>query len=224
MPQLGWHVNLDNCIACRGCEAACKQEFDLPVGVRRRRVVVQEGTANGKPFRLHVTMACMHCKDPACVHACPQKRYWKDDGATPESVAMRLALGMDANPTTGLVLIKPSTAEDPVNGADCIRCKRCISACPYGAPQFDETNGYTDKCIGCYHRLFNTHLPPERRKPACVVTCTALALHFDDLTAIDGGSYGTHNPTMGSPAGAKDIADPTLTTPSVRFAPQTNIG
>ncbi|MHB8874629.1 MAG: 4Fe-4S dicluster domain-containing protein [Myxococcaceae bacterium] len=165
-------------------------------------------------------MACMHCADPACVSACPAGRYWKDDAS---NAALRTALGMSGNTPTGLVLTKPSKAEDPVNGVDCLRCKRCISACPYGAPQFDEKNGYTDKCTGCYHRLFNTSLPAERRKPSCVVTCTALALHFDDLAVIDTGSgtgtYGTVSKLTAAPSGAKEISDPNLTNPSVRFTP-----
>ena len=36
--QMSWLYNEDNCIACRACEAGCKQEFDLPVGIKRRRV------------------------------------------------------------------------------------------------------------------------------------------------------------------------------------------
>jgi anaerobic dimethyl sulfoxide reductase subunit B (iron-sulfur subunit) len=221
MPQYGWHVSINNCIACRACEAACKQEFMLPVGMRRRLVVVEEGTGpSGKPYRRHISMGCLHCATPACVAACPVGRYWKDNAA---NNALRSAFGMSGNPETGLVLIKPSTAEDATNGVDCKRCKRCISACPYGAPHFDETNRYADKCTGCYHRLFNTSLPAERRKPACALTCSALALHFDDLATIDGGAYGAANTTTGAPAGAKEIADPTLTNPSARFAPQTNI-
>ena len=27
--QIGWYYNENNCIACRACEAGCKQEFDL---------------------------------------------------------------------------------------------------------------------------------------------------------------------------------------------------
>ncbi|MBI4511758.1 MAG: 4Fe-4S binding protein [Deltaproteobacteria bacterium] len=219
MPQYGWHVNIDNCIACRACEGACKQEFMLPTGVRRRQVIVHEGASNGKPFRAHLSMACMHCASPACMTACPVGRYWKD---TAENEALRTAFGMNANAPTGLVLMKPSKAQDPVNGVDCIGCKRCMSACPYGAIEFDETNKRADKCIGCYHRLFNTSLPEERRKPACVVTCTSLALHFDDLTKIDGGAYGTVQAKPGIPG--KDITDPNLTKPSVRFTPQRNIG
>ena len=225
MPQYGWHINIDNCIACRACEAACKQEYRLPAGVRRRFVVVQEGTGpSGKPYRRHISMACNHCATPACIAACPVKRYWKDDSS---NAALRTAFGMSANPETGLVLIKPTKAEDPVNGVDCLGCKRCISACPYGAPQFDETTRTTDKCTGCYQRLFapgNTGLPPGHDKPACVVTCAALALHFDDMANITPGvTYGVANKTTGAPADAKEIADPALTNPSVRFAPQTNI-
>lgn len=229
MPQYGWHVNINNCIACRACEGGCKQEFLLPVGVRRRQVVVEDGAGqSGKPYRRHISVSCMHCEKPACVAACPVGRYWKDDST---NAALRTAFGMTSNPETGLVLIKPSKAQDPQNGVDCIGCRRCIAACPYGAPHFDDTNGYTDKCTGCYHRLFNTKLPAERRKPACVVTCTSLALHFDDMTKIDKGgnqgdygaayktTWGPNNP----PQNAKEIADPTYTNPNVRFAPQTNI-
>jgi anaerobic dimethyl sulfoxide reductase subunit B (iron-sulfur subunit) len=218
MAQYGFHVNIHNCIACRACEGACKQEFNLPRGVRRRLVLVQEGLGpSGKPYRRHVTSACNHCANPGCLTACPVGRYWKDDAAND---ALRMAFGMSANPPTGLVLIKPSAAEDPVNGVDCIGCKRCLSACPYGAPQFDHAAQQMDKCTGCYHRLFNQNLPVARRKPACVVTCSAMALHFDDLATIDGGAYGTANTTTGAPAGAKEIADPSLTSPSVRYKPQ----
>ncbi len=221
MPQRGWHININNCIACRACEGACKQEFLLPVGVRRRLVVTQEGTsASGRPYRRHISMSCMHCANPACVTACPVGRYWKDDSS---NAALRQAFGMAGNPETGLVLTKPSKAEDPVNGVDCIRCKRCIAACPYGAPQFDEVHRRADKCTGCYHRLFNEELPEESRRPACVVTCAAMALHFDELSEIESGGYGAAETTTGAPVGAHEIASPSFTNPSARFAPQTNI-
>lgn len=215
MPQYGWHINIRNCIGCRACEAACKQEYLLPVGVRRRLVVLQEGTLpSGAPYRRHITSACQHCDSPGCVTACPVGRLWKDDAS---NAALRAAFGMSNNPETGLVLMKPSLAEDPVNGVDCTGCKRCLAGCPYGAMQFDEAKGASDKCTGCYHRFFNLALPVERRKPACVVTCAALTLNFDDITAIDGGAYGAADPTTNAPVGAKEIADPAMTGPNVRF-------
>lgn len=199
MGQKGFHVNIANCIACHACEAGCAQEFDLPVGVRRRRVIIEEGEINGSLVLRHISMACNHCDNPACANACPVGRYYKDE-------------------ETGLVLIKPSTKEDPVNGVDCIACKRCKAACPYGAPQFDEEEGVMDKCTGCYHRLKNENLPPERRLPACVVTCTSFALHFDDISAIDQGKYGEANKTTSAPSGFKEILDPKYTSPNIRFS------
>lgn len=215
MPQLGWHVNIDNCIACRGCEGACKQEFLLAPGMRRRRVVIQEGVAaSGRPYRQHVSSACMHCGTPACVVACPVGRLWKD---TAENTGLRDAFGMIENPPTGLVLVKPPRASHPL-GVDCIGCKRCAGACPFGGVRHDAATGFADKCTGCYHRLFNANLAPARRRPACVVTCTAMALTFGELSALD-GSLTTWNGAP--PPGAREIADPAATAPSVRFRPLT---
>jgi Fe-S-cluster-containing dehydrogenase component len=231
MPQLGWHVDIDACIACRGCEAACKQEFALPGGIRRRRVLVREGTApSGRPYRQHVTQACMHCAQPACVAVCPVKRYWKD---TDENTALRAALGILANPPTGLVLIMPSTDQDPEIGVDCIRCRRCVAACPQGAVRVDDCRTCrqckggmkhpgggrpAEKCTGCYHRLFNAALPAERRRPACVLGCSSLALRFEELEGMEG-----YRTTWGGapPADTREVSDPEMTNPSVRYRPQT---
>lgn len=43
--------------------------------------------------------------------------------------------------------------------------KRCMAACPYGAPQYDAQKKKVDKCNLCYHRL------KEGLPPACVRTC-----------------------------------------------------
>jgi anaerobic dimethyl sulfoxide reductase subunit B (iron-sulfur subunit) len=205
MAQYGFHVNIKNCIGCKACETACKQEFDLPVGTRRRRVVGQEGEVNGLPVARWVSMACNHCNNPACVSACPVGRIAKDA-------------------TTGLVLIKPNKTEDPVNGVDCTGCKRCIAGCPYGAMVWDPVAEVSDKCSGCNHRLNNMSLAPEHRKPACVLTCSSFALNFDDISQIDTGGtgtgiYGTASKTTAPTGGMSDIADPTVTNPNIRFKP-----
>ncbi|MBM4345806.1 MAG: 4Fe-4S dicluster domain-containing protein [Deltaproteobacteria bacterium] len=197
MPQYGFHVNIANCIGCRACEAACNQEYNSKPRTKRRSVIVTDGVgANGKPFMRFLSVACNHCEIPACLHACPVQRYVKD-------------------PNTGIVYIKPSKAEDAVNGVDCIGCRRCEAACPYGAPQFDPETMTMDKCTGCLHRITSTTLPVESRVPACVLTCSSNALHFGPLADLEGTKYGEATKTIGS---APDIADPTATNPSIRFS------
>ncbi|MBI2378646.1 MAG: 4Fe-4S dicluster domain-containing protein [Deltaproteobacteria bacterium] len=202
MSQFGWVIDLDNCIGCRACEGACKQEWKLPTGVRRRRVLVQEGQrSDGTPFRRFVTSACMHCENPACIQACPQSNHTNinDSAGT--------AIFKDA--TTGLVIPQAE---------NCIGCRRCASACPYGAPQFDPSTGKMDKCNGCYHRLANNDLAPTQRMPACVLTCSSYALSFSSsasFSAPDARANGA-----GAPTALKDISDPTKTRPMVRFTKQ----
>jgi len=129
--QVGWYYNENNCIACRACEAGCKQEFDLPVGVRRRRVLIREEGTYPRVKVRYISTACYHCAEPACLKACPVGAYRKEE-------------------RFGAVLL---------DQAKCIGCKRCQAACPYGAPQFDEAKKKMDKCTLCYHRL-EQGLPP----------------------------------------------------------------
>ena len=53
--------------------------------------------------------------NPACVAACPTGAHAKD-------------------PDTGIVSI---------NEEECIGCRACVEACPYGAPQYVEVKGVT---------------------------------------------------------------------------------
>lgn len=129
--QCGWYYNENNCIGCRACEAACKQEFDLPVGVRRRRVIIREEGKYPNPQVRYLSTACNHCADPACIKSCPVGAITKE-------------------PQFGAVII---------DQAKCNGCRRCAAACPYGAPTFNEATQKMDKCTMCVHRL-KEGLPP----------------------------------------------------------------
>ena len=71
-------ADTDRCIKCGGCEVACKQQNDVPYGMRRIKVV----TINkGEPGEINVPMPCMHCVDPSCAKACPvDAPYKREDG------------------------------------------------------------------------------------------------------------------------------------------------
>ena len=78
----------------------------------------------------YLSMACNHCEEPACMANCPVGAYSKlEDGTVIQDHSV------------------------------CIGCKTCISACPYGAPSYDEATSTTFKCDGCYDRRQRGELP-----------------------------------------------------------------
>lgn len=125
MAQLAFLVDLRKCIGCRACEAACKQENNVPIGARWRKVREVSGGKFPKPVVFHLSIACNHCDRPECMRVCPTNAYSKrkEDGIV------------------------------ELDRSKCIGCKYCIWACPYQAPQFEEKEGTVSKCHFCIHRI-----------------------------------------------------------------------
>jgi DMSO reductase anchor subunit/ferredoxin len=73
----------------------------------------------------HVTTACHHCLEPACLSACPVEAYEKD-------------------PVTGIV----RHLDD-----QCFGCQYCALACPYDVPKYHPGKGIVRKCDMCGDRL-----------------------------------------------------------------------
>lgn len=119
-----FHFDPNRCTGCRACELACSIENDLGAERSWRHVVTfNDDQVAGVP-RYHLSLACNHCADPACMYACPALAYSRDP--------------------TGAVLLDPDR---------CIGCRYCAWACPYGAPTFEEDTGVMGKCTFCSHRL-----------------------------------------------------------------------
>lgn len=72
--QLGFLMNLDKCLGCRGCAMACQNERPHQT-IAYRRITKLE--SHPQSFFGFLSMACNHCVYPACIRACPQGCFKK---------------------------------------------------------------------------------------------------------------------------------------------------
>ncbi|MFB6302835.1 MAG: 4Fe-4S dicluster domain-containing protein [Haloferacaceae archaeon] len=179
--------DVEACIDCGGCVVACKRTWDVPRDEQRISIATMlEGqeAAEGlnaqsakalnqgkSPGETSVPMQCYHCENAPCVSVCPTDSLIKKDN---DFVEVRDSL--------------------------CIGCQYCLSACPFGAPQFpgsDEgsaqlfgTGGTMDKCTMCEERQ------AVGKGPACAEECSTDAILVgspgdiaDELEKRDSGVF-----------------------------------
>ncbi len=123
--QYAFRVDLDRCSGCKACVTACHSLNGLDEGETWREVGLLIGGSSQLPVLQHVTAACHHCLDPACLTACPVDAYEK-------------------NPVTGIV----KHLDD-----QCFGCRYCTFACPYEVPKYHRGKGIVRKCDMCSDRL-----------------------------------------------------------------------
>ena len=173
MPKYGFVIDLKRCYGCYSCQMNCKAERLTPPGVNWSRVLKGERGTFPAVVRQALPIMCMQCDDPECAKVCPTGATQKQDN--------------------GVVTISMN---------DCVGCKYCAVACPYGARNFTEEYtsyfgdgqeltpleeagkqqwvakfgvGTSTKCDFCEDRV------ADGRKPACVDGCPANARFFGDL-------------------------------------------
>ncbi|AEN04990.1 4Fe-4S dicluster domain-containing protein [Halolamina sp.] len=175
------------CIDCGGCVVACNRTWDVPRDEQRISISTmlegEEGAeglnaspsqaiAQGEsPGETSVPMQCYHCDNAPCVSVCPVDALVKKDD--------------------GFVDVRDDV---------CIGCQYCLSACPFGAPQFPGSNegaasifgtgGTMDKCTMCEERQ------EVGKGPACAEECATDAILVgsseqiaDELEKRDSGSF-----------------------------------
>jgi len=165
-------IEIEKCIGCRRCLAACKTENNVPEdeGLNRTWLERYEVGGNGKlnvefisntelyegeAFQngekgFFVPKLCNQCANPPCVSICPVNATFKT--------------------ADGVILVDKDR---------CIGCKYCVVACPYGARYLHPEKLVVDKCTFCYHRI------TKGLKPACVQACPTGARMFGDLKNPD---------------------------------------
>jgi molybdopterin-containing oxidoreductase family iron-sulfur binding subunit len=186
----GMVVDLDRCIGCGACAAACYAENNLGiVGVER----VLEGremgwmsieryhTADALEKVTFLPMMCQHCDNAPCESVCP--------------------------------VYAPHHSKEGLNNQiynRCIGTRYCVQNCPYKVRRFNwftwewpepmnlqlnpdvtvRSKGVMEKCSFCVQRIKDAHNQAKNEKrmirdgevmPACVQTCPTEALFFGNL-------------------------------------------
>lgn len=162
-------IDTSRCMACRGCQVACKDWHQLPAEETaftgtyenppdlsaKTLTRVRFTEVDGAVFKwLFFKDQCRHCKGTFCATAC------KVSGA----IVVR---------ASGAVVITDNC--DPANR----KCRRqCEAACPFGIPRNDGNGGKETKCDWCFDRI------EDGKLPMCVKTCPPGALVFDEENVI----------------------------------------
>lgn len=123
-------VDSERCIGCMTCAMACKSYYQRPAGIHWRDVYPLGESIYPHRERAFYSLACNHCKDPACYRACPVKAYSiREDGIV-------------------------------VHHQDkCIGCQNCVRSCPYGVPKYNPELKKVEKCSLCHERIDAGLLP-----------------------------------------------------------------
>ncbi len=206
MPRWAMAVDLDKCVACQGCTAACRMENNTSAVPPEQAAMGRanrwndvfpfptSGSESGEYPNVkarYLPRPCQHCENPPCIKVCPVQATYKD----PEGIVRQ-------------------------NYERCIGCRLCTVACPYGVRYFTwyepewegimrehlnpdkvvgpgqlegpavRPKGVVEKCTFCIHRLHKARARAQAEgrefrndeyTPACVQTCTGKARYFGDL-------------------------------------------
>lgn len=148
----------NRCCACSACMMGCmgQNDIDLAAGEScfRKTYDNEVEMADGSTYCAYLSAACMHCVDAPCIAACPVGCLIKDQ-------------------ETGFTIY---------DNTNCIGCKSCALACPFGAPRYRPSDGKMIKCDGCNTRV------KYGLQPACVRACS-----FGALTCVPEDEYMENN-------------------------------
>jgi formate dehydrogenase iron-sulfur subunit len=161
-------VDTSKCMACRGCQVACKQWNQLS-GVKTKNVGSYENpqdlsdqtykivrfsdgaNSDGKPHWYFFSEQCRHCLSPGCMAEVEKDEIVQD-------------------PKTGAVIYTPKTKD--------LNYKAAREGCPYDIPRQDPNTKVLTKCTMCFDRLSADMIP------ACVKSCPTGAMQFGERDQI----------------------------------------
>jgi len=152
MTQYAICTDLNRCVGCLACSAACKMQNDVPIGSFWTKILrigpnqKYEGAIPPDVEMYFLPVQCQHCAKPECVKVCPTGASQKMSDGTVQ-----------------------------IDKEKCIGCQFCVMACPYGVRYLNEEEKVVEKCTLCEQKITQGGLPQ------CVINCGGHARFFGDL-------------------------------------------
>ncbi|HJO95290.1 MAG TPA: 4Fe-4S dicluster domain-containing protein [Victivallales bacterium] len=167
-------IDLQKCLGCKTCTAACCKENGIFDQSRAWHRVLETVSGHFPDYKKKFIPApCMHCNNPPCVSYCPTTASYKDR--------------------------KRSIVR--IDYSRCITCEKCIDACPYNARVLNDSYNrrderviseyypYIGKCTFCIHKIIENENSKRQTNdnsgsnisPACVKECCGYARYFGDI-------------------------------------------
>ena len=159
-------IDTSKCMACRGCQVACKQWNQLPaveteftgsyenppslsINTWMKITFREKEEQDGRVKWYFGNQRCMHCVDAGCMISCPAGAIYRTEAGT------------------------VTIDEDK-----CIGCNYCVANCPFHAVSLDRGTNLPFKCTFCLDRTSNG------LKPACAAACPTGAITYGDRNAL----------------------------------------
>ncbi len=152
MAQMAILTDLNRCVGCGACSAACKMVNEVPIGDFWIKVLrigpnpMYDGAQSPDVEMYFLPISCQHCKNPACVSVCPTQASHKLEDGTIQ-----------------------------IDKEKCIGCQFCVMACPYNVRYLNEEERVVEKCTLCEQRTSSGELPQ------CVYNCGGRARWYGDI-------------------------------------------